>query len=96
MFVHRLVQTIGGMVAVLQGLDALVFTGGIGEHSAEIRAAACASFGFLGLRLDDRRNASEPVDVDVAAADSQVRVVVLAAREDLAILREVRRVLKWS
>lgn len=96
MFVHRLTQTVGGMVAALRGLDALVFTGGIGEHSAEIRAATCVSFDYLGLRLDDRRNSSEPFDVDVAAEGSQVRVLVLAAREDLAILREVRRALKWS
>jgi acetate kinase len=96
MFVHRLVETIGGMAACLGGLDALVFTGGIGEHSAEIRAAACASFGFLGLRLDAERNLADPVDTDITADDSQVHVLVIAAREDLAVLRQVRRVLEWS
>ena len=95
MFVHRLVETIGGMVASLGGLDTLIFTGGIGEHSAEIRAAACASFDFLGLRVDTERNLADPVDSDIAADRSQVRVLVIAAREDLAILRQVRRVLDW-
>jgi acetate kinase len=96
MFVHRLVETIGGMLASLGGLDALVFTGGIGEHSADIRSLACASFEFLGLRLDGARNSADPVDTDIAASDSQVRVLVLTAREDLAIVRQVSRVLNWT
>lgn len=96
MFVHHLAETIGGMLAALGGLDALVFTGGIGEHSAEIRAAACERFGFLGLELDAARNAARPADADVASAASRVRVLVIAAREDLAILRQVRAVLKWT
>jgi acetate kinase len=96
MFVHSLVQTIGGMVACLGGLDALVFTAGIGEHSAEIRETACASLGYLDLELDTSRNAAGGSNVDVAANDSHVRVLVIAAREDLAILRQVRHVLKWT
>ena len=51
MFVHRLRYYIGAMLATLGGLDALVFTGGIGENAAEVRAAACESFAFLGLKL---------------------------------------------
>jgi acetate kinase len=96
MFVHHLAETIGGMLAPLGGLDALVFTGGIGEHSAEIRAAACERFGFLGLQLDAARNAATPVDIDVASAASRVRVLVIAAREDLAILRQVRALVNWT
>jgi acetate kinase len=96
MFVHRLVETIGGMLGSLGGLDALVFTGGIGEHSAAIRQAACASFEFLGLRVERDRNQADPVAADVAAPESQVRVLVVTAREDLAIVRQVRRLLKWD
>jgi len=95
MFVHRLVTCIGGMVAALNGVDAIVFTGGIGERSAEIRASACASFGYLSLRLDERANAAGPVDADIATPNSAVRVLVIAAREDLAVLRQVKRVLGW-
>jgi acetate kinase len=95
-FVHRLVRAVGAMLATLGGLDALVFTGGIGEHSAEIRAAVAERFGYVGLRLDRARNAANPVDVDVAERDSAVRVLVVTAREDLAILRQLRRVLGWD
>jgi acetate kinase len=93
MFVHRLVSAIGGMVATLGGLDALVFTGGIGEHSALIRERACRALEFLGLHIDPGINASDAADVDIADAHSAVPVLVIAAREDLTIVREVKRVL---
>jgi acetate kinase len=96
MFVHRLVAAVGAMVATLNGLDALIFTGGIGEHSAPIRAAACAAFGYLGLQLDPAHNEANPVDAQIGARGSLVHVLVLTAREDLAILRQVRRVLRWE
>ncbi|MBV8714232.1 MAG: acetate/propionate family kinase [Chloroflexi bacterium] len=95
MFVHRLVFSVGGMLATLGGIDALVFTGGIGEHSAEIRSLASQQLEFVGLRLDAARNANASQDADVAADDSQVRVPVITAREDLTILRHVRQVLQW-
>ena len=96
MFVQRLVATIGGLVATLGGLDALVFTGGIGEHSHVIRAEVAAALSFLGLSLDPSANAAATPDVDIATHASQVRVLVVTAREDLAVLREVRRVLGWG
>jgi acetate kinase len=96
MFVHRVVSTLGGLVAVLGGLDALVFTGGIGEHSALVRAQVCAPLHFLGLSLDAAANAAVTPDADVGAPSSPVRVLVITAREDLAVLREVRRVLGWG
>jgi acetate kinase len=95
-FVHRLVSSVGAMAATLRGLDALVFTGGIGEHSAAIRALACEAFGYLGLRLDERLNQSANTDRDIASAESATRVLVIAAREDLSILRDVNRVLGWT
>jgi acetate kinase len=96
MFVHRLVETVGGMVATLNGLDAVVFTGGIGEHSGLIRTRACASFGYLGLSIDATRNDADPVDLDVATDASAVRVLIITAREDLTILRQVKSVLNWN
>jgi acetate kinase len=96
LFVRRIVATIGAMVAVLSGLDALIFTGGIGEHSDTIRMAVCDSLRYLGLSLDARANADPSPDGDVAATDSAVRVLVIAAREDLAILRHVVHTLGWS
>jgi acetate kinase len=81
------------MAAVLGGLDALVFTGGIGEHSARVRDDLARALAYLGLRLDGDRNAAVEGDTDIAAADSAVRTLVITAREDLAVLREVTRLL---
>jgi acetate kinase len=96
MFVHRVVTCVGGMLATLGGLDALVFTGGIGEHSDRTRARVCAAFEFLGLRLDSAVNQRSAPDSDITRDDSAVRVLVIAAREDLTVLRQTRRVLGWG
>lgn len=93
MFVHRLRAGIGSMMASLGGVDALVFTAGIGEHSARIRQEACAAFAFLGLRLDPERNRASGSDRSVAAADSTVEVLVVHAREEWAIAVESYRIL---
>ena len=87
-YVHRLRFYIGAMLASLGGLDALVFTAGIGENSPAVRAAACEAFGFLGLTLNPERNAQSPADQDIATPDSAVRVVIVRAREEWAIAQE--------
>lgn len=87
-YIHRLRSYIGAMVASLGGLDALIFTAGVGEHSAVVRAAACENLGFLGLKLDVDKNARSPVNEDIAAADSVVRVLVIHTQEDWAIAQE--------
>ena len=93
MFIHGLVRMVGAMVAVLGGVDALIFTGGIGEHSPRVRRDVAAAFASAGLRLDATTNEASAGDVDVAPGDAAVRVLVVAAREDLAVLWEVKRVL---
>ncbi len=92
-YAHRLRQTIGGLAATLGGLDALVFTAGVGEHSPDVRAAACRGLEHLGVELDAAANATCLPDADVAAPGSRVRVLVIATREDLTVVREVVRVL---
>ena len=87
-YVHRLRASIGGMAAVLGGMDVLVFTAGVGENSAEVRAAACSGLEFLGLRLDSKTNARPSLDQDISATDSSVRVLVIRAEEDWAIAKE--------
>ncbi|MGC2323354.1 MAG: acetate kinase [Terriglobales bacterium] len=87
-YVHRLQAAIGGMAAVLGGIDALVFTAGVGENSPEVRAAACGTMEFLGVKLDRERNARPSLDADISAADSKVRVLVIRAEEDWAIAAE--------
>jgi acetate kinase len=86
-YVHRLGAGVAAMAASLGGLDALVFTGGVGENSAEIRALACAGLGFLGVSLDAGLNGSNEGDGLVGE-----RVLVVRAREDLEIARQVRQV----
>jgi acetate kinase len=93
-YVHRLRAAIGGMAAVLGGMDVLVFTAGVGENSAEVRAAACSGLEFLGLRLDSRTNAQPSLDQEISTADSRVRVLVIRAEEDWAIAKECWRLAK--
>src|SRR6266404_9419128 len=95
-FVHHLQSGIGAMIAVLGGTDALVFSAGIGEHSPEVRAAACANFGFLGLKLDAAKNAQSPADQEISPSDSAVRVLIIRAQEDWAIAQECWRLASAS
>src|SRR5213593_1511960 len=87
-YVHRLRAGIGAMAAALGGMDALVFTAGVGENSPEVREAACKPLSFLGLKLDEAANAQTSPDADIATADSQVRVLLIRAQEDWAIAQE--------
>jgi acetate kinase len=87
-FVHRVRSGIGSMVAALGGLDALVFTAGIGENSAEVRQAACANFDFLGLQLDPGKDVSPQSDQDISDTASAVRILVVRAQEDWSVARE--------
>jgi acetate kinase len=89
-FVHRLVTGVGAMIGALDGLDALVFTGGIGEHSAEIRARAVAAFAWLGAEVDEDANAAASGDADVSAPGARVHTLVVTAHEDLVIARAAR------
>jgi acetate kinase len=89
-YTHRLRGAIGAMAVALGGVDVLAFTGGVGEHAAELRARVAGGLGVLGVRIDAQRNAADPVDADVGAADATVRTLVIAAREDLEVARQVR------
>jgi acetate kinase len=91
-YAHRLRRELGGMIAVLGGLDGLVFTGGVGEHAPEVRAAACDGLGFAGVGLDADRNRSLAGDGEISGRDAAVPVFVVAAREDIEIARQVRGV----
>jgi acetate kinase len=93
MFIHRAALVIGGMVATLGGLDALAFTGGIGEHSPRIRAGIATRFAYAGMALDAQANAQAAGDAEISPAGAAVRTFVVTAREDLAMLRQVRNLL---
>jgi acetate kinase len=93
MYARRVRQAIGALTVTLGGIDALVFTAGVGENAADVRSAACRGLECLGLELDTDINARARPDTDVARSGSRARILVLAAREDLAMLSEVERVL---
>jgi acetate kinase len=95
-YAHRLVREMGGMLAVLGGLDAVVFTGGVGENCPPLREAAARQLVFVGLKLDPAKNAAPHPDTDVAAADSAVRVLVIHAEEEWEIARECYRIVEFS
>jgi acetate kinase len=92
-YVHRLRGSIAAMAAATDGMDALVFTGGVGENAAPVRKLAADGLGFLGVGVDDGRNQGTG-DREIGADDAAVRTLVIAAREDLEIVRQVRTVLK--
>lgn len=95
-YIHRLRGMIATMTAAVAGLDALVFTGGVGENSAAVRALTVDGLRFLGLALDAERNDAALPDANLAAADSTAPVLVIAAREDLEMARQVRGLLGAS
>ena len=90
-YAYRVRAAIGALAVALGGLDGLVFTGGIGENSALLRASACRGLECLGARLDQTRNLDCQPDADVAQDDSSVRILVIHTREYLLIARETRR-----
>jgi len=92
-YVHRLRREIAAMAAAMNGLDALVFTGGIGEHDHAVRADAAAGLAFLGVHLDRDRNRRTTPDADLGADASTVRPLVITAREDVEIAEQARQVL---
>jgi acetate kinase len=92
-YLHRLRAGIAAMVAALGGLDALVYTGGIGERSAPVRWRAAEGLGFLGVELDQSANEAAKGDQELSPPGAPVRAFVIEAREDLEIARGVRQVL---
>jgi acetate kinase len=87
-YIHRLQSGIGSMIAVLGGIDALIFTAGVGENSPEVRAAACANLEYAGIKIDRAKNAQSPADEDISASGSQARIMIIAAQEDWEIARD--------
>jgi acetate kinase len=93
-YLHRLRAGIGAMTAALAGIDALVFTGGVGERAPAVRAAAGEGLNYLRIRLDPERNLTAEGDADLSAPDAHARVLLIHAREDLEIARQVRAALE--
>jgi acetate kinase len=92
-YVHSLVREIGAMAASAGGLDLLVFTGGVGEHAPDVRAAATERLGHLGVALDPDANAAAQGDADLTAPGAQVATVVVTAAEAAEVARLTRAAL---
>ncbi len=92
-YLHRLRAGVAAMVAAMDGADGVVFTGGAGENSARLRRDTCLGLSFLGLAIDADLNESASDDRLVSPAGTSTSVMVVAAREDLEIARQVREVL---
>jgi acetate kinase len=93
-YLHRLVSGVGAMSAATGGIDALAFTGGVGEHSAAVRRCAGERLQYLGVVVDGARNDGAHGDTDVTASGAPTRTFVIAAREDLQLAAEARRVMR--
>jgi acetate kinase len=91
-FAYEIRKTLGAYAAAMGGLDAISFTGGIGENAASLRTAVCTGLQFLGVRIDARRNAGSG-DRLISADDSAVSVVVLGTNEELVVARRAYRCL---
>jgi acetate kinase len=92
-YLHRLRAGIAAMAASLNGVDVLVFTGGVGERGPAVRVGAALGLGFLGVVIDAAANQTVAADAEITADASRVRTLVLRAREDLEMVRQTRRVL---
>ena len=88
LYLHRLKACLGTMLMSLEGVDAVVFTAGIGEHASGIRAAVCESMAFLDATLDPAKNEQSPVDQDIATEESAIRLLVIHTQEDWAIAQD--------
>ncbi|MDH7568069.1 MAG: acetate kinase [Armatimonadota bacterium] len=89
-FCYRIVKYVGAYAAVMGGVDAIVFTGGIGENNPDVIERVCSPLGYLGVTLDARRNVRRAGEREVTADGSKVRVFVIPTNEELVIARETR------
>ena len=92
-YIHQLIKHIGSFAAVLNGLDALVFTGGVGENSSFIRKLVCQRLGYLGVMLNDKANHVSGQEAVISAAESKVKVLVIPANEELMIAQDTYRLI---
>jgi acetate kinase len=93
MFCYRVRQYIGKYIATLGGLDALIFTAGIGENAPRIRSKICEKLGFMGIQLDEERNQSDTPEKTIHDANSPVHILVIPTNEELMIARDTVRLI---
>jgi len=95
MYVQRIIETIGSYIAVLGGVDTIVFTAGTGEQSPIIREKICDAFVYIGLKIDVRRNKNASAVQTIISTDkSKVKVLVIPTNEELAIAQKIAEQIK--
>lgn len=85
---YGIAKFIGGYVAAMNGVDAIIFTAGIGENDGRVRKEVCSYLGYLGIAIDDEANSKRGEDIVISTADSRVKVAVIPTNEELAICRD--------
>ena len=94
MYCHQLTKLVGGYIASMGGTDAIVFTGGVGENTPEYRAYVCEKLKFLGVKIDDAKNATRGEEIEISTPDSTVRVYVIPTNEELVIARDTLEIVE--
>ncbi|HHT97003.1 MAG TPA: acetate/propionate family kinase, partial [Clostridiales bacterium] len=92
-FVYRVVKYIGAYVAIMNGIDAIVFTAGVGENDPKVRADICEYLSYLGIEIDHKANEVRGNEATISTPDSKVKVYVIPTNEELAIARETSRLI---
>jgi acetate kinase len=93
MFRYQIAKYIGSYIVALGGVDAIVFTAGIGENNSGHRAAICEYLSFLGLKIDPEKNAQRGKELDFATADSKVRALLIPTNEELMIAQDTLEII---
>ena len=93
-YVHSILRFIGAYIAVLGGVDAIVFTAGVGENGADLRKALCKRLSYLGIELDEEANKKRGETVEISKPGSKVRVFVIPTNEELVIAQDTVRLIK--
>ncbi len=85
---YQILKFVGSYIAAMNGVDAIVFTGGIGENDGELRKYVCENLAYLGVKIDDQKNAIRGEEVKISTDDSKVNVYIIPTNEELAIARD--------
>ena len=93
-YVHTIIRFIGSYIAVMGGVDAIIFTAGIGENSPLLRKMICDKLAYLGIELDEENNAKRGENVEISIPGSKVRVFVIPTNEELMIARDAYQFVK--
>lgn len=93
-FVHRVVSYVGAYIAVMNGVDAIVFTAGVGENDADTRAAVIEHFGYVGAYIDPEKNNVRGKETVISTDDSKVKVLLVPTNEELMIARDTKAIVE--